>query len=443
MRKILCILLVFILSFSLCGCSMLSGLDLPPLPDVDSIKEEQANTQAETAPPVETLLPLPTPEPLAAEHVIVNISAHGETFMDPQHGTEPILEFSYELPVVYVEGRDDVSVAINENLAAINETFQTGNDYGFGSGSGLNMYLEMATDSYTYMVNTGDTASTLPYCYGQNVKEVPRADERVLSVLYSSYDFTGGAHGLYSDSAYSFDTATGERITLDRLSSDTEALKSFLQSYMLSLYEADEGGYYSDRVFEENFLSVPVSEALAALLREGSWYLGGEGMVIFSTVYELGPYAAGICEFTIPYTELAAYIDAKWMPIERSGEGFFSILPQSAIAEGSAQIIDRVTVDAGGEQLCLVAEGTLYDIRLSKVIYDEYYPGNFHEDAQLWACSYMEDCLLQLDVTVPEGIPDLMLRYTDGAGVKHSLLISRSGVDGAYALIDDDIETVG
>jgi len=166
-------------------------------------------------------------------------------------------------------------------------------------------------------------------------------------------------------------------------------------------------------------------------------------MVIFSTVYELGPYAAGICEFVIPYTELAAYIDAKLMPIERSGEGSFSILPQSAIAEGAAQIIDRVTVDAEGEQLCLVAEGTVYDIRLSKVIYDEYYPGNFYEDAQLWACSYMSDCILQLDAVIPDGIPDLMLSYTDGAGERHSLLLSQSGEDGSYFLADDDIEAVG
>lgn len=439
MKKVISVLLLLLMSFSLFGCSVLEELDLPPLPDVDSIKEQQAEKEAETAAPVETLLPLPTPEPLAEEHVIVNISSHSETFMDPQHGTEPILEYSYELPVVYVEGRDKVSAAINEHLAAINETFHTGNDYGYGTGSGLNMYLEMATDNYTYLVNSGDTSALMPYSYGQDVKDVPRADEMVLSVLYSSHDYTGGAHGLYSNSGYSFDTETGERITMDMLSTDYDALKSFLHTYMLSLYEADEGGYYSERIVEENFLSVPVSEALAALLREGSWYLGDKGMVIFSSLYELGPYAAGICEFTIPYAELAAHIDAKWMPTDKSGQGSFSIVPQTAIAEGSAQIIDRVTVDAEGEQLCLVAEGTVHDIRLSKVSY----AGEFYETSQLWACSYMEDCLLQMDVTVPEGIPDLMLKYTDGAGTEHSLLISRSGVDGAYTLVDDDIEAVG
>jgi len=438
MKSFLCIALVLAISFTLFGCSALEELDLPPLPDVDSIKEQQAEEVVETSAPVETMLPLPTPEPLAAEHVIVNISSYSETFLDPQHGTEPILEYSYQLPVVYVEGRDEISAVINEHIAHINETYQTGNDYGFGTHSGVNIYLEMATDNYTYMVNTGEESSPLPYFYGYTVK-VPRGDEKILSLRYNIQDFIGGAHGNYVDRAYVFDTVSGERITLDMLSPDADAFKSFLHTYMLSLYEADEGGYYSERVAEENFFEGPVSDALAALIREGSWYLGDKGMVVFSDIYELGPYAAGICEFIIPYSELAAYVDARWLPAERAGEGSFSVLPQSAIAEGSAQIIDRVTVDAGGEQLCLVAEGTVYDIRLSKVSYAD----RFYETAQLWACSYMEDCLLQLDVIVPEGIPDLMLRYTDGAGVEHTKLISRSGLDGSYTLIDDDIEAVG
>ena len=440
MKKTMCLVLVLLIGISLCGCSRLAELDLPPLPDVDSIREQQEASQTAPPAPVETMLPLPSPAPLAAEHVIVNIIPYSETFMDPQHGTEAILDYHYELPVVYVEGRDQVSNAINEHLAALNETFHTGNDYGYGTMSGLNMYLEMATDNYTYMVNTGDTASaSLPYYYGQDVKAVPRADENVLSVLYSTNSFSGGAHGTYVDRAYCFDTRTGERITLDMLTPDSEALKSFLKGYMLSLYEADEGAYYSERIFDENFLGAPVSEAVATLIREGSWYLGDSGMVIFSDVYELGPYAAGICEFVVPYTELAAIIDARWMPTERSGEGSFSVLPQSAVAEGTAQIIDRVTVDAEGEQLCLVAEGRVYDVRISEVSYAD----KFYETAQLWACSYMENCLLQLDVTVPEGIPNLMLRYTDGTGAKYSLLLSRSGVDGEYTLVNDDIEAVG
>lgn len=438
MKKVVSILLLLLMCISLFGCSKLAELDLPPLPDVQSIKEEQAETEAEVAPPVETLLPLPTTKPLAEEHVIVNISSHSETFMDPQHGTEPILIFSYETPVVYVEGRDQATELINEHIAHLNETYQTGNDYGFGTSDGVNLLLEMATDNYSYIVNSGGEGMNMLFTSDRSVKTV-RADRKVLSLVFNTNVYTGGAHGNYIDRAYIFDTVNGERVTFDMLSPDSEALRAFILDYMLKLYAEDAEQYYSQRVMEDMLMDMSLEEAFKALLREGSWYLGQDGFVVFSDIYELGPYSAGITEFTVPYTELSTYIDAKWLPDAKSGEGSFSIMPQSAVEEGTAQIIDRVVVNEEGEQLCLVANGIVYDIRLSKVTYHD----KFYETAQLWACSYMEDCLLQLDVTVPEGIPDLMLRYTDGTGMEHSLLISRSGEDGSYILTDDDIQAVG
>ena len=445
MKKIFALVLALSMLLALAGCSALNELELPPLPDVEAIKaEEAARAEAEAAAQAaeaEALMEqaaLPTAAPQLANHVIVNVSSHSETYMDPQNGTEPILEFSYELPAVYVEGRDDVSAAINEHIAAINETYQTGNDYGYGSATGMNLLLEMATDNYSYIVSTGEESLPMLYSSDNSVK-IPRADEKILSLRYTTYEFTGGAHGNGVDRAYVFDTETGERVTLDMLSADSEALKGFLHGYMLSLYEANEGEYYSQRVHEDFIYEGTLSDAFAALIREGSWYLGEEGMVIFSDLYELGPYAAGICEFVVPYSELSGRLNEKYMPAAKSGVGSFSLIRHAELSDGSAQIIDRVTVDADGEQLCLAASGIVYDVKLSAVSYMD----KFYETAQLWRCSYMSDCMLQLDVSIPEGMPNLMLSYADAAGERHSLVITQSGEDGSLILADADIEAVG
>lgn len=445
MKKILALALSLSMIFALVGCAGLAGLDLPPLPDVEAIKaEEAANAAAEAAAQAaaaEALMEaeVPTAESSALEnHVIVNISSHTDNYMDPQNGTEPILEFSWETPAVYVEGRDDVSAVINEHIAAINETYQTGNDYGYGTATGINLLLEMATDNYAYIVNSGEETLPMLFASDRSVR-VPRADEKALSLRYSTYEYTGGAHGSSVDRAYVFDTMTGQLLTFDVLSADAEALSSFVRDYMMSLYEADGDGYYSLRVNEEFITDGSISDAIGALVREGSWYLGDEGLVIFSDLYELGPYAAGLCEFVVPYSELEGKLDEKYMPDAKSGDGSFSLISQSGLSDGSAQIIDRVTVDAEGEQLCLVADGIVYDVTLSSVSYMD----RFYETAQLWRCSYMNDCMLQLDVSIPEGMPNLMISYTDDAGQRHSLLLTQSGEDGSFILADDDIEAVG
>lgn len=444
MKKVFAVILALGMLFALVGCSALSGLELPPLPDVEAIKaEEAAQTEAAAAQAAEAEALMeaevqPTGSVELKNHVIVNISSYTETHMDPQNGTEPILEFSWETPAVYVEGRDDVSAAINEHIAAINETYQTGNDYGYGAATGMNLLLEMATDNYGYIVNSGEENLPMLFSSDKSVK-VPRADEKALSLRYSTYEFTGGAHGNGVDRAYVFDTETGERVTFEMLSADAEALRSIVRDYMLSLYEADEGEYYSLRVLEDFIYEGTVSDAFAALIREGSWYLGDEGLVIFSDLYELGPYAAGMCEFTVPYSALEGKLYEKYMPTDKSGEGSLSLISQSALSDGSVQIIDRVTVDAEGEQLCLVAEGIVHDVSLSSVSYMD----RFYETAQLWRCSYMSDCMLQLDVSIPEGMPNLMISYTDSAGQRQSLLLTQSGEDGSFILADDDIEAVG
>ena len=61
--------------------------------------------------------------------------------------------------------------------------------------------------------------------------------------------------------------------------------------------------------------------SLSALIREGSWYLGNEGLTVFSSVYEIASYAAGVIDFTFSYDEIAPYIDARWLPAEYSGSG--------------------------------------------------------------------------------------------------------------------------
>ena len=99
-----------------------------------------------------------------------------------------------------------------------------------------------------------------------------------------------------------------------------------------------------------------------------------------------------------------------------------------------------VTVSDEGQELCLVSLGNVYDVKLSQVEYMD----RFYETAQLWHCSYMNDCALQLKTLIPEGIPNLMLSYATADGASRSLLISQSGQDGSFTLVEEgSIEAVG
>lgn len=439
MKKILSILMVLVLAFSLCACEELDSLrniELPPLPDADASASPEISAEPE---PEVTETPVETTAPEAEElnnRVIVSVINTVLHENDPQNGTELILTFAYESPLVYIEGRDAAAAAINDYLALLDETYYTGNDHGVGTAIGYNMFLELAQDNYSYVVSNGIEDISLEFSASRSAN-IARADAQVLSLVYNYYEFTGGVHGNYYDRAYVFDTETGAELSLDALTSDFDALTAFLVQYMVETAESDS--YYSERIDPNTVPAEQYSAAFGQLIREGSWYFGAEGLVIFSDTYELGPYAAGIVEFTVPYEQLEGKIDEKWLPEQRNGEGEFGIDLLSDIPDGSLEIIDRVTADDTGAEFCLSVEGTAYDVKLSRVDYTD----TFFETAQLWYCSYMSDCAIQVLATLPEGMPDLMLSYNTADGQAHTLLVSESGEDGSLILVDGLIEAVG
>ena len=440
MKKLIALLLVVVMSFSLCACTVidkLKNVELPPLPtalpdetpapeSVQSAAEEAAEPEVTSAPHV------------LANHVVVGISKSIQEFFDQQNGTQKILTFSYETPAVYIEGREETSEAINEYIARLSETYVTGNDYGVGTADGLNVMLEMAQDNYYVAV---ENKLDLPLEFTSDVTvKTKRLDENSVNLVYTSYVFTGGAHGNYGDYAYVFDSETGELLTLEKLTDNVDKLNSYLTEYMMKLISEDKEQYYSQRMPEGYLFETSTEDAVKALLREGSWYFDNEGLCIFSNPYELGPYASGIIEFHIPYSELRGHIGSKWIAPRESENGELTAKSPDEIVDGSVEIIDRVVTNESGTETALYADGTIYQVRLSEVEYLD----SFYETKELWAGSYMKDCVLQVLTDIPDGMPKLMISYLDAAGTLHEKLITQSGEDGHIILMNkDDIQAQG
>lgn len=451
MKKMIALLLALTMALALCGCAeSLQQIEIPPLPRVTPTP-----APASAAPEINTPVPTedqpqptgneivissPTAAPVAPQEessrILVNIGRTQIQDFDPAEGKELILDFSYDMPRVLFEEKPDVAEKINEVLATIEETFYTGQDYGLRlQFIGYNGMLEAAEDNFAWVREYQVDGHTLELSDCLSAK-VSRLDDNMLSILYSDVNYTGGAHGSYGSFGYTFDLQSGEILSLDKLSGDTAGLNEFLVQTMLEIAAADPSF-----PVEDSFLPAGGrEEAFRNLLREGAWYFDQEGLVIFSTLYELGPYAAGIAEFRIPYEKLAGKIDERYLaPTGRGGMGRVLVDELSAVDGGSLEIVDKITAHEDGTQLCLMAEGLIYNMSISRV----YYVDRFYENEQLWCASSLQDCAVQLQAVVPDGLPNLLITYYTGDGVRHGKLLSQSGQDGSFMLVDDDIQAVG
>ena len=444
MKKVLTILLALFMLLQLAACSQLSSLksvELPPLPEITEKPEVRPMAESVTETPPMAQEPVfelpPTDDPSEDMHcaVIVNFRSTLLEDYDPAEGTEKILRFSYVTPHVTIPGREDAADAINEKIAMLDETYYTGNDYGDGPSDGYNGFLEQAIDNFTYAREMG---VDIPLEFeAERTVDVERADGRILSLYFNEYSFLGGAHGSYVGKAYVFDTKTGTLLTLQDLTPDYEAFSSFVAQKMVEQAQNDED------MREEISPFIPEEDwerSFARLLREGSWYLDDEGLVLFSQLYELASYAAGIQSFTVSYEDLGSLLFDKWRPGVKETAGSFELLELGQMEEGSFPILDMVQLSENGEQLCLRSGECVYDVVLSRADYSEDL-NRFFLEGTLWYCSCMQNSGVQITAVLPETVPDLALSWRGEDGMRHTALLTRSGENGALILMEESLES--
>lgn len=445
MKKTLCILLSAALIFALCACAgvdELKNTELPPLPSA----ETQTSPAPQTAPaptepgssepaPAET--PAPTPAPAASgesasvgSRVLVYMSKTRDVSYAPDNDELVILDFSYVTPTVRIDDNPAAAFEINEQLGLLDETYYSGTEH----TGGKNGLLEAAMDNYAYALATGAELN-LEFSSARTVRTA-RADGGAISFVYFTSMYNGGAQGVSSYLGVSFDGLSGAKLTLGDLGPDREALVARLQSCLVK-HVKDDAELYA----EISSRTDDPDAAIGALVREGSWYMSGEGLVFAPLQGELQSAASGIKLITVPYSELGDLLYPKYMPPERGGECSLEIVRLGDVENGTVWSIDRLAV-SDGEELYLIVHGTAYDVCVSSVNYADH-GERFFETERRWYASFMTDCALQLKASVPEGMPDLMISYTDADFVQHRVFLSENGVDGGLVLVDDSIEAVG
>lgn len=436
MKRTICLVLAIGLLFALGGCAELDRLksvDLPPLPTI-SLESPEPEQASPTEPEFEQSYTEPKDFP-----ILLHIQHTGYEEYDPAEGKQLILSFSYDTPQLNMEGNEAAAERINESVARLNESFYTGESYGEEPEGqlpyGYLRLLEEAEDNFTYAHDSGlDLA--LEFSASRSVR-VERMDDKLLSLVFSDSIYTGGVHGSYDDMAVLYSTETGERVKLEDLGPDVEGLKSFLSEWMLNSLDEETRDYYASFLYEKD-----LPQALSDLLRDGSWYLDGEGMMVFSDLYELASYADGIISFHIPYAELTPFIDEKWLPVSYNTEGTLSVSALSEIPEGSLWMLDRLVLDENGQEWCLLVEGEVRDLELCSCYYSDY-TESFYAHELIWRADRLKDCGIQIKTEIPDGLPDLMLRYRGEEGIERILLLSQSGLDGKPILVEDTVKAVG
>lgn len=106
-----------------------------------------------------------------------------------------------------------------------------------------------------------------------------------LSIAFDHYEYTGGAHGNYGKQAYTFDLNTGKALTLKQAANNNGGYKQIINAQIKQ--ELKKRGY-------------DLLEPFETIRDDQGFYLRGDKIIVFFSLYEYTPYAVGMPEFSIP-----------------------------------------------------------------------------------------------------------------------------------------------
>ncbi len=143
--------------------------------------------------------------------------------------------------------------------------------------------FEAQVDSF-YERNLNDALEydDYKYTYTDNVS-ISRNDGTSLALLYSGYEFLGGAHGFYWSYGYNYDVASGKLLKITDVVKDMDAFYKAVLEVLDSEYAKDLYDNYKD-IVKENYEKD---------YDRYNWVLTRSGVDVIFTPYEIAPYASG------------------------------------------------------------------------------------------------------------------------------------------------------
>lgn len=117
----------------------------------------------------------------------------------------------------------------------------------------------------------------------------------LISVVFTDYQYSGGAHGITLQKSYTFNIKTGEEYKLcDLMKSGADYVSNISNNIRGKIDEKVKAGILAE-IGDVTFNTIKSDQ---------DYYLSGDSVTIYFQQYEYFPYAAGIQKFSIPFSTL-------------------------------------------------------------------------------------------------------------------------------------------
>ena len=204
-----------------------------------------------------------------------------------------LIHVRYELPHLNIVSEMSEDGAVDAQILAVRNTFneeaerQHNEQIDFFARS-----CDAAKEDYKYVSESG--LDWYVYADEMTMEQPYQTDGGLLSIYAAAYCWTGGAHPNNGFATWNYDLNEGKFLQYSDFTDDEEAFRAVVAEEILSQIDVQE---LAEGLFEDY-------EASVQELSYAEVYFDESGMIVCFPEYILGPHAAGLPSFIVPYEKI-------------------------------------------------------------------------------------------------------------------------------------------
>ncbi len=324
MKKIISILLVVCLVFSLAAC-----------------RRKKKDQQTDST-PVNNTQSSANIEPITENTEMVAVSVPAVTEDTLAGDNTVVFQYTYQHMSLMLNKPDVADKIILDFLNRVDSTKES-------------------ADSIAAMAKTAYNGSKnwVPYLYHITYSPT-RIDHSVLSLFGNNVVFSGAPHPERTCVSASYDLQTGDVLTLASIMDKNATVDSFRNLVFDGLTELAEG----DHLYE-NYKDTVKQRFDGDASQDEAWYFTQTGLCFYFAPYEIAPYSSGVITVEIPYEKLTGIIHEDYHPEKRSTpRGGIQITPFDNTNVNNFAHIAEIVTNKSGTMYMAQTDGYVQDVRI-------------------------------------------------------------------------------
>lgn len=213
----------------------------------------------------------------------LKISKVTESYEVKSNDGKVIMDIKYNYPLIDNPNNETIIDEFNQNYKIIAEKFIEENKNGDLAKEATEFYNDALKEDFEF--HPYSLEETFDITYNRN---------KIVSILSTSYSYTGGAHPNHLQSNVIYDLTTNKKLELTDILNKTEnEIKQIFIDGFSKMVDNEPDKYFKEA---KETISNNTNE-----IDKINFYLSNNGLVFFFEVYEIAPYAAGNPSFSIPF----------------------------------------------------------------------------------------------------------------------------------------------